>query len=687
MKIYAGACIFSIYYFTQLSDGGLQFGHLATIALCLLLSLPIILWEVVGSSVILRVGSSLLLISLVLLNLFSKIVSNHVLQSTYYLGLVFMFFLSKFLARRFKYSLQLIILAVGSLNTYFGIVNWKTAIAPGEDRLWRSVPWHNPSAAMASLLMFASLGLLLASFKKSKSSYILIPIYLVFTLIFTLELLLTGSRGAIILSLLGLVSLLIYNFKDSKKVLVVFLLLLAALLPASNFANNHAGKHAINGEIYMGSANSSSDKASSGLLARSAPAAGNLTERFRYWVTATKMFANNPLMGQGLGSWESVVWKFRASNEDLSTATHNDFLQALAEGGLLLFLPFVFLVCYLLLLGLRYLRVKAPTTKSKLLNSSLYIGIFVFILHSNIDFNSRYFQTWFTFALLIGWLVGRGQNHFQVISLSNESINECLEKSESSLNGAELEVSSSSELLNDPTAQRWYKIEKNRKSPIIIPLMMALLFATPALLVINDISTNGKSLDNYRNYSARGIKVPMFDPSTAFDSAIALHNAFELSNKKLYNLAILELQQSEKYNPGDSRLKLYELLIKGVSEKKASDFTPYLFTKDGHYWTTGYLDVLWMYSMLDDKENFFLYLRKLENLNAKHLGWEYYTNQSWFFINSLLYENRFGDGCQSQKAMDIESKAEDFFLKSPKSLVNTSVGTYNSICETKFELP
>jgi hypothetical protein len=216
--------------------------------------------------------------------------------------------------------------------------------------------------------------------------------------------------------------------------------------------------------------------------------------------------------------------------------------------------------------------------------------------------------------------------------------------------------------------------------------MVSALFAGPALLVINTISLDGKGLDNYRNYSAQGIKVPMLDPSTAFNSTIVLHNAYELSNKKLYNLAILELQLGQKYNPGDSRLKLYELIIESVVNKKASKFEPYLFTEDGHYWPTGYLNVLWMYSVLGDKENFKLYLDKFDEMNYAHLGWEFYFNQNSYYINTLLYEVKFGDGCSSSKAKTIMKEAEEFMKTGPKHEYLRAIKNYNSVCNTNFKL-
>jgi len=686
-KVYSIVCIFSIYFLTQLSEGGLQFGHIAAIALCFLLSLPIVVWEWLHSKLLLRIVTITFIISLVTLNLLSKVVSNHVLQTTFYLGFIFIFFLAKYLSRGFRFSLQLFLLSAGSLTTYYGILNWKSAIAPGEERLWRSVPWHNPSAIMAAMFMFASIGLLLDLLKRKKHLSTLAPIYLLLALIFSLELYLSGSRGAALLSFLGIVFLIVYKFRESKKILSILLLLPILLIPAVSFANNHAGKYDANGEIYMGSANPLNGSVSSGLLSRSASAAGNMEERVRYWKSALKMFQDSPIVGQGLGSWESIIWKFRANDEDLSTATHNDFLQALAEGGLLLLAPFTFFILLIMFSALKSTRGKDNRIGyEEVLTLSLLIGCMVFLLHSNMDFNSRYFQTWFTFGLFMGWLVSRSE-----ITLSQEESNDLetyslLEDGEESTNKLEDEgiVAVISPEIKEE--RKWYKLEKSRKSPVIIPLMMILLFTAPSLLLINQISTNGKALDDYHNYSAKGVKVPMLDPTTAFDSTIVLHNAYELSTKKLYNLAILELQLGQKYNPGDSRLKLYELLIARVSGKDTIDFKPYLFTKDGHYWTTGYLNVLWMYSMVQDKDNFYQYLEKLEKLNSQHLGWEYFSNQGWYYINSLLYEARFGDGCQGAKANAIRVKAEDFFKSAPRDVYLREVNSYNATCKTNFTI-
>lgn len=696
LTTYAALSIAAIYYYTLDSEGGLQFGNLSIVAFCLLLSLPLVIWELLHSDLILRLLSSSLLVSLVVLNLTSQIISNHVLQMVYYLGFIFMFFLSKFLARRFKFTLELFVFGIGVSTTYLGIQNWQTAIYPGEERLWRSIPWHNPSGILASMLMFASLGLMLKSFKSGKMVFLLSPIYFLLTLLFALELYLSGSRGAILLSIIGLLAYIVVNLKENKKLLTISILLILSILPAAGLANNNTGGFNNNGEIYMGSTNSEGSEVSTGLLSRSSSATGNFTSRIRYWKSALNMFIDSPLIGQGLGSWESVNWKFRAPGEDLSTATHNDFLQALAEGGLILALPFVMLILYLfakVFLSLR--RIFKDFKSSFYLQSSVFVGVIVFILHSNMDFNSRYYLTWFVLALIIGWILGNDKQNLLPSPNVIEGLNKGLEAGYTYLDtvkdyfpdeSKDFNEVNINESPNTDSKAKWYKLENNRSSKIIVPLMISALFAGPALLVINTISMDGKGLDNYRNYSALGIKVPMLDPSTAFNSTIVLHNAYELSNKKLYNLAILELQLGQKYNPGDSRLKLYELLIESVVNNKASKFEPYLFTEDGHYWPTGYLNVLWMYSVIGDKENFKLYLDKFDDLNLSHMGWEFYFNQNSYYINSLLYEVKFGDGCSSLKAKAIMKEAEDFMKDGPKHEYLRAIKNYNSVCNTNFKL-
>ena len=701
LLIYAALCIAAIYYYTLDSEGGLQFGNLSIVAYCLLLSLPLVLWELHQSDLFLKVLSSCLVVSLVVLNLTSQIVSNHVLQMVYFLGFIVMLLLSKFLARSFKFTLELFVFGIGASTTLLGIQNWQTAIYPGEERLWRSIPWHNPSGILASMLMFASLGLMLKSFKSGKVAFLSLPIYFALTSLFALQLYLSGSRGAILLSVIALFAYIVINLKENKKLLVVSLLLMLAILPAAGLANSNTGGFNDSGEIYMGSANAEGSEASTGLLSRSSSATGNFTSRIRYWKSALNMFIDSPLTGQGLGSWESVIWKFRAPGEDLSTATHNDFLQALAEGGLILALPFILLILYLFIHVFNSLRRSYKDSNSSFyLQSSVFAGLVVFILHSNMDFNSRYYLTWFILALLLGWILGNDKlnynSSFNNIN-SNDAVilNQELEMQNTHLNtgrdllldeGKEFSEENITTINNTDTKAKWYKLEKNRNSKIILPLMILALFAGPALLVINTISLDGKGLDNYRNYSAQGIKVPMLDPSTAFNSTIVLHNAYELSNKKLYNLAILELQLGQKYNPGDSRLKLYELIIESVVNKKASKFEPYLFTEDGHYWPTGYLNVLWMYSVLGDKENFKLYLDKFDDMNYAHLGWEFYFNQNSYYINSLLYEVKFGDGCSSSKAKTIMKDAEEFMKDGPKHEYLRAIKNYNSVCNTNFKL-
>ena len=70
-------------------------------------------------------------------------------------------------------------------------------------------------------------------------------------------------------------------------------------------------------------------------------------DRFIYWQKAWLVFSENLLVGSGLKNFNFSSRKFPIENYQITSYAHNIFLHNLAEGGLLVGIPFFFFITYI----------------------------------------------------------------------------------------------------------------------------------------------------------------------------------------------------------------------------------------------------------------------------------------------------------------------------------------------------
>ena len=119
-----------------------------------------------------------------------------------------------------------------------------------------------------------------------------------------------------------------------------------------------------------------------------------LTLRMAHWRVALEEFLLAPLTGVGLGNFGPYSSLFLHSGDPRSKYAHNFFLQILAEGGLLLFLP--------LLIGLLLLlkRVKRGEKSPELL--ALLGSLAALLVYNLVDIGLFFASMGFLAALLLG---------------------------------------------------------------------------------------------------------------------------------------------------------------------------------------------------------------------------------------------------------------------------------------------
>ena len=86
---------------------------------------------------------------------------------------------------------------------------------------------------------------------------------------------------------------------------------------------------------------------------------GTLRNRFDYWNAAIGMFKDHPIFGVGIDRFGEYYRQYAVQNQvvqgQITDNAHSIYLQLLATGGLILFIPYLLLVLFITLIGLKSL--------------------------------------------------------------------------------------------------------------------------------------------------------------------------------------------------------------------------------------------------------------------------------------------------------------------------------------------
>ncbi len=130
---------------------------------------------------------------------------------------------------------------------------------------------------------------------------------------------------------------------------------------------------------------------------------GPLTLRAGNWKVAAEMAATWPMLGAGLGTYGTAFPNFREWGMNESRFAHNSYLQVLAEGGVLIGLPLIWIAARL---TRRLTRAAAGTPEE----AFLALGGIAFLAHNAVDFTAFLPTTVLLFACVAGraWGMDRG---------------------------------------------------------------------------------------------------------------------------------------------------------------------------------------------------------------------------------------------------------------------------------------
>lgn len=86
---------------------------------------------------------------------------------------------------------------------------------------------------------------------------------------------------------------------------------------------------------------------------------GTLRNRFDYWSAAIGMFKDHPILGVGIDRFGEYYREYAVQNQvaqgQITDNAHSVYMQLLATGGLVLFIPYILLVLFITLIGFRSL--------------------------------------------------------------------------------------------------------------------------------------------------------------------------------------------------------------------------------------------------------------------------------------------------------------------------------------------
>lgn len=134
---------------------------------------------------------------------------------------------------------------------------------------------------------------------------------------------------------------------------------------------------------------------------------GSFSIRLVMWKATVRMIQARPFSGVGAGAWEADIPLYQTEGSQLETDyyVHNEFLQLLAEYGLVGWVMLLWLLGYLSLSAWRTVRDRSPEGKAEApLRAMVLTSLLAFLIVSNAGFPWRLAATGAIFALSLGIL-------------------------------------------------------------------------------------------------------------------------------------------------------------------------------------------------------------------------------------------------------------------------------------------
>lgn len=278
-----------------------------------------------------------------------------------------------------------ILAASGAVYWGHALLSWTGPPLEHMRSNWLAVFWHNPTGAL-----MGSFGLLSAALSVRARLRWAVPAGAAAALALA-GLWLTGSRGAMIATALGLTVTLVASREvgwarlasATGAVLVGAALAGAVLLQVGGIRTpGDAQQERV----------APAERDEPELVRIHQSAEGNLRARFAHMDAGMELFSDHPVTGAGMGAYGELGNRRASPGANLTLSAHNEFVEALAEGGLLFGVPF--LAAGLTIAGLAFRRVRRHSGNGRVLEPGLLAGSagvsVLLLVHTAADIDWRY---------------------------------------------------------------------------------------------------------------------------------------------------------------------------------------------------------------------------------------------------------------------------------------------------------
>ena len=127
--------------------------------------------------------------------------------------------------------------------------------------------------------------------------------------------------------------------------------------------------------------------------------------RFQYWQKAFWVWQEKPLFGFGLKTFNFRTRQFIGENQSLTSYAHNIFLHTLAEGGLILGVPFILLILYLFAKSWFVAR-----SNQEPLDQFLWLAAVTSLFNAMFDFDWHFFMLFSLTLVFLAFILQKEQN-------------------------------------------------------------------------------------------------------------------------------------------------------------------------------------------------------------------------------------------------------------------------------------
>lgn len=284
----------------------------------------------------------------------------------------------------FIFAFFAILQSVLSPNKIYGIYESRFASPFGS-----FVNRHN-FAAFMEMTLCLPLGLLfVGGINKDKRL-----LYFTAIALMGVALLLSGSRGGFIAFLAEIIFLIILTTETKSYNQIAIKAVLTVVLVASVVA----------GSFFIGGDSSLTR------LAETASSENFSTDRSEIWNVTLQIIKNYPIFGAGIGSFGIAYTKFDASSGLVrAEQAHNDYLQVLADAGLIGLLIGIFFLYQLFKTGWKNSKTENIYRRGVVVGA--FSGCFAILVHSTFDFVLHTTAISVLFLTLVSLIVSGGTNY------------------------------------------------------------------------------------------------------------------------------------------------------------------------------------------------------------------------------------------------------------------------------------